>query len=207
MLFRAARLGDQITIKWATDEAVEIIASGDKTKNAPIVSDLCAAVSGALRRLLPSALLEETVFWDGQQLIFMQYQDLKTADIPIELVCRICRLLDPKNSMGQDWCLLAVKLNLYDKLLSRFAMLNATVPTESTTYVLLREWTNVSFPQPTVLDLIDGLDKIERQDVVTVVKRFLPVYKFLLGGPFDMSSPSSPYDKTLSSMSSSLLSR
>ena len=48
----------------------------------------------------------------------------------------ICQLLDPVDPMGKDWCLLAVKLGLVDKL----PKLDTSVNKASQTARLLDEW-------------------------------------------------------------------
>jgi death-associated protein kinase len=53
-------------------------------------------------------------------------------------VCQqqLCKLLDPADPMGKDWCLLAVQLGLADKV----SMLDAAGKSISRTANLLDEW-------------------------------------------------------------------
>jgi len=56
----------------------------------------------------------------------------------LSTVCRqqLCKLLDPPDPMGKDWCLLAVQLGLGDKV----SMLDAAGSSSSRTAKLLDEW-------------------------------------------------------------------
>ncbi|OQV18652.1 Death-associated protein kinase 1 [Hypsibius exemplaris] len=194
-------------VRWSNGEAIEITGGGDRdiATAATVLKDICSAVDSAIHTMLPSALLEYTVLINGQQVPFLQADELQMRNLPLPLVCRLCRMLDPKNCFGQDWCLLAVKLKLYDRLLPKLAI-NSASPVESTTHLLLKEWIAAA-PKATAQQLLLGLEEIERADVAGIVRKFLPVYEHVLGGALDLSSPASPSEKTLSSISSSLLSR
>jgi death-associated protein kinase len=66
---------------------------------------------------------------------------LSGDELPItalSTVCRqqLCRLLDPPDPMGKDWCLLAVQLDLAEKV----AVLDAAGSSCSRTALLLDEW-------------------------------------------------------------------
>jgi death-associated protein kinase len=56
----------------------------------------------------------------------------------LSTVCRqqLCRLLDPPDPLGKDWCLLAVQLGLTEKV----AVLDAAGSSSSRTATLLDEW-------------------------------------------------------------------
>lgn len=201
--FRGLKLRDSLIVSWnAQAESIEVCGKGEVS----VVKDVCSAVEAAVTSLLPGALLESTVYINGQQVPCFPTEDLKVHDLPLPLLGRLCRYLDPRNAFGQDWCLLAVKLGLYDRLMPK---LNGSSPSmESMTSLLLKEWTANPEMKPTVQNLLDGLEQIERPEVANVLRKFLPFYNFVLDGSLmEATSPSSPSDKTLSSMSSSVLSR
>ena len=202
-----------IAVRWTQSDAIEITMSEarDVATAATLLKDLFNSVESALHTILPSALLEHSALINGQPIPLVHTDELKVQSLPLPLISRLlCRHLDPKNCFGQDWCLLAVKLNLYDRLLPKLAG-NSTAPLPSTTHALLKEWL-FSAPNTTVPQLLRGLDEIERGDVADLVRKFLPVSENIFGlareGGGQASSPASPSDKALSSsMSSSLLSR
>lgn len=67
----------------------------------------------------------------------------------LSTVCRqqLCKLLDPPDPLGKDWCLLAVQLGLGDKI----AVLDTTGSSSSRTAKLLDEWAK---------DKISGIGKL-----------------------------------------------
>lgn len=212
MFYRGLIMKDAgVAVRWTSSDAIEISVTRNRDTSSSINSakDICRSVEASIKAILPGALLEFSAVVNSQPVPFLQSSDLRLQVLSLPLIARLCRLLDPKNCFGQDWCLLAVKLNLYDGLLLKLAE-NSTSPVESTTHLLLKEWMATN-PDTTVNSLLVALEDIERGDVAALLRKFLPVSDFCFGcaldGPAGAISPSTPSDQALSSISSSLLSR
>lgn len=100
-------------------------------------------------------------------------------DLPVSAlstVCRqqLCRLLDPPDPLGKDWCLLAVKLGLADKIATLDLDNNSSV---SRTARLLDEWAK---DRSTGIGMfIKGLRDLGREDACQILLRSAPLYRIV----------------------------
>ncbi|GLH12279.1 Calcium/calmodulin-dependent protein kinase type II alpha chain [Gryllus bimaculatus] len=94
----------------------------------------------------------------------------------LSTVCRqqLCRLLDPPDPLGKDWCLLAVKLGLDDKIATLDLENNLSM---SRTARLLDEWAK---DRTTGIGLlIKGLQDLGREDACQILLRSAPLYRIV----------------------------
>ncbi|KAK7866658.1 hypothetical protein R5R35_000274 [Gryllus longicercus] len=94
----------------------------------------------------------------------------------LSTVCRqqLCRLLDPPDPLGKDWCLLAVKLGLDDKIATLDLESNLSM---SRTARLLDEWAK---DRTTGIGLlIKGLQDLGREDACQILLRSAPLYRIV----------------------------
>ncbi|XP_073084846.1 death-associated protein kinase 1 isoform X1 [Manis javanica] len=107
--------------------------------------------------------------------------DIHASDLNLLTQRKLCRLLDPPDPMGKDWCLLAMNLGLPD-LVAKYNTNNG-VPKEflpSPVHALLREWT--SFPESTVGILMSKLRELGRRDAADFLLKASSVFKINLDG-------------------------
>ncbi|XP_029172203.1 death-associated protein kinase 1-like isoform X2 [Nylanderia fulva] len=83
---------------------------------------------------------------------------------------RLAQMLDPPDHHGRDWCLLAVRLGLGD----RVAQLDSTV--DSPTLRLL----NCAGAECTVGSLVQQLRALDREDAVHLLLTYTPIYVLLM---------------------------
>lgn len=102
------------------------------------------------------------------------------ADVPPLARRRLCRMLDPPDALGKDWCLLAMNLGL-SELVARLgggaagggAGAGGAAP--SPTAALLQEWSGR--PDSTVGVLMARLRELGRRDAADFLLRAAPVFK------------------------------
>uniref|UniRef100_A0A914VG62 Death domain-containing protein n=1 Tax=Plectus sambesii TaxID=2011161 RepID=A0A914VG62_9BILA len=108
--------------------------------------------------------------------------DLSVAQLQLPARCELAALLDPSDSMGRDWSILAVKLNLADQL----PEVDSTGQSLSRTDQLLAEWALQSPDNATVGNLCQVLTDLGRADAVDALYRTVPLYLF---APLDDAAP------------------
>ncbi len=109
--------------------------------------------------------------------------DLPVVQFPLVARRELACLLDPPDSMGRDWSILAVRLGLTDQLPD----VDSTGPSLSRTDQLLAEWALQDPQKATVGHLCDVLNELGRTDAVSVLFKTVPLYMF---APADDGSPS-----------------
>ncbi|KYN06301.1 Death-associated protein kinase 3, partial [Cyphomyrmex costatus] len=85
---------------------------------------------------------------------------------------RLAQMLDPPDYHGRDWCLLAVRLGLGD----RVAQLDSTEKVDSPTLRLL----NCAGTECTVGSLVQQLRALDREDAVHLLLTYTPIYVLLM---------------------------
>lgn len=80
-------------------------------------------------------------------------------DIPLKTRVELCRMLDPPDPFGRDWCLLALQLGVQEDVPSIDTSSDMGSPTDK----LLLAWDNKN--HETVVTLVDALTGIGRDDV------------------------------------------
>lgn len=93
------------------------------------------------------------------------------ADVPPLARRRLCRMLDPPDALGKDWCLLAMNLGLSELV----ARLGGNAGGPSPTAVLLQEWSGR--PDSTVGALMARLRELGRRDAADFLLKAAPVFK------------------------------
>lgn len=92
-----------------------------------------------------------------------------TSDLPIQTKVELSRLLDPPDSLGRDWCLLALQLLFTDEVPKIIKAEDGSSPTSR----LLAEWEKSL--QSNVVAVIDALRTIGREDAAsTLIKGLCP---------------------------------
>ncbi|XP_033608089.1 death-associated protein kinase dapk-1 isoform X3 [Cryptotermes secundus] len=114
----------------------------------------------------------------------------------LSTVCRqqLCRLLDPPDSLGKDWCLLAVQLGLAEKV----ALLDVAGSSRSRTAMLLDEWAKVKASG--IGMLIQKLKDLGRDDVAEILLRSAPLYR-IVPTPVQQDPPTNVSCKSCSTLS------
>ena len=107
----------------------------------------------------------------------------------------ICQLLDSTDSMGQDWHLLADRLELANKVSEKETGTDeVTRTTTSPTARILDEWEKNS--SSTIGELINRVDEMGREDVVKVLRAGCSTYRIITLEE-SMSLPVSENDNSL----------
>ncbi|KAG1714864.1 Death-associated protein kinase 1 [Nymphon striatum] len=88
---------------------------------------------------------------------------------------RLSAILDPTDAMGRDWCMLAVRLGMTDKL-PRLDTGNN--PSVSHTCRIINEWSKSS-SSCTIKSLINILEELSRNDAVKIILEGTPICKLL----------------------------
>ncbi|XP_075903367.1 death-associated protein kinase 1 isoform X2 [Nelusetta ayraudi] len=100
------------------------------------------------------------------------------ADVPPLARRRLCRMLDPQDALGKDWCLLAMNLGL-SELVARLGgsggVAGAAAGGPSPTAALLQEWSGRA--DSTVGVLMTRLRELGRRDAADFLLRAAPVFK------------------------------
>uniref|UniRef100_A0A673NM84 non-specific serine/threonine protein kinase n=1 Tax=Sinocyclocheilus rhinocerous TaxID=307959 RepID=A0A673NM84_9TELE len=108
---------------------------------------------------------------------------------------KLCRLLDPPDALGKDWCLLAMNLGLSELAAKYSSGTNGTPPADplslpSPTATLLQEWSQR--PVSTIGILLAKLRELGRRDAADFLLRAAPVFRVnleILGTPPEPYSP------------------
>ncbi|CAM4539311.1 unnamed protein product [Leuciscus chuanchicus] len=108
---------------------------------------------------------------------------------------KLCRLLDPPDALGKDWCLLAMNLGLSELAAKYSSGTNGTPPADplslvSPTATLLQEWSQR--PESTIGILLAKLRELGRRDAADFLLRAAPVFRVnleILGTPPEPYSP------------------
>uniref|UniRef100_A0A8C1B613 non-specific serine/threonine protein kinase n=1 Tax=Cyprinus carpio carpio TaxID=630221 RepID=A0A8C1B613_CYPCA len=108
---------------------------------------------------------------------------------------KLCRLLDPPDALGKDWCLLAMNLSLSELAAKYSSGTNGTPPADplslpSPTAMLLQEWSQR--PDSTIGILLAKLRELGRRDAADFLLRAAPVFRVnleILGTPPEPYSP------------------
>ena len=79
-------------------------------------------------------------------------------DVPLKTRVELCRMLDPPEVFGRDWCLLALQLGIQEEVPAIDMALDMSSPTDK----LLLAWERGS--NETVVSLVDALNGIGRED-------------------------------------------
>ncbi|XP_073716799.1 death-associated protein kinase 1 [Misgurnus anguillicaudatus] len=108
---------------------------------------------------------------------------------------KLCRLLDPPDALGKDWCLIAMNLGLSELAAKYSGGTNGTPPADpfslpSPTATLLQDWSQRS--DSTIGILVDKLRELGRRDAADFLLRAAPVFRVnmeILGTPPEPYSP------------------
>ncbi|XP_026067132.1 death-associated protein kinase 1-like [Carassius auratus] len=108
---------------------------------------------------------------------------------------KLCRLLDPPDALGKDWCLLAMNLGLSELAAKYSSGTNGTLPADplslpSPTATLLQEWSQR--PDSSIGILLAKLRELGRRDAADFLLRAAPVFRVnleVLGTPPEPYSP------------------
>ncbi|XP_073696330.1 death-associated protein kinase 1 [Garra rufa] len=108
---------------------------------------------------------------------------------------KLCRLLDPPDALGKDWCLLAMNLGLSELAAKYSSGTNGTPPADplslpSPTATLLQEWSQR--PDSSIGVLLAKLRELGRRDAADFLLRAAPVFRVnleILGTPPEPYSP------------------
>lgn len=115
-----------------------------------------------------------------QNPVIVLVSDLHASQLPL-LCCQcLCALLDPPESMGRDWCMLGVLLDMMEKL-SRLDP--GDNPAFSPTACILSEW--MKRPESTIGQLLKKLEELERTDAIDSLLSSLPMFK--ISPPIDQN--------------------
>uniref|UniRef100_A0A673TSA2 Death-associated protein kinase 1 n=1 Tax=Suricata suricatta TaxID=37032 RepID=A0A673TSA2_SURSU len=107
--------------------------------------------------------------------------DIHASDLNLLTQRKLCRLLDPPDPMGKDWCLLAMNLGLPD-LVAKYNTNNGA-PKEflpNPVDALLWEW--ASDPESTVSILMSKLRELGHRDAADFLLKVSSVFKINLDG-------------------------
>merc|ERR1711953_1154048 len=92
----------------------------------------------------------------------------------------LCQLLDPADPMGRDWCLLAVQLEMTDKvpkLDTGSSESPVLLKTSSQTARVLDEWERNA--SSTIGELIHRISEMGREDVVKILQAGCSIYRII----------------------------
>uniref|UniRef100_A0A667HQJ6 Death-associated protein kinase 1 n=1 Tax=Lynx canadensis TaxID=61383 RepID=A0A667HQJ6_LYNCA len=132
--------------------------------------------------------------------------DIHASDLNLLTRRKLCRLLDPPDPMGKDWCLLAMNLGLPD-LVAKYNTNNGASKEflPSPVHALLREW--ASYPESTVGVLMSKLRELGRRDAADFLLKASSVFKINLDGNGQEAYDSSCNSGTSYNSISSVVSR
>uniref|UniRef100_A0A8C6WPM1 non-specific serine/threonine protein kinase n=1 Tax=Neogobius melanostomus TaxID=47308 RepID=A0A8C6WPM1_9GOBI len=92
------------------------------------------------------------------------------SDVPLLARRKLCRMLDPPDALGKDWCLLAMNLGLTELVAK-----HRCCPAPSPTAALLQEWS--ARPDSTVGVFMSKLKELGRRDAADFLLKASPVFK------------------------------
>ncbi|KAK1792357.1 hypothetical protein P4O66_012316, partial [Electrophorus voltai] len=107
-------------------------------------------------------------------------RDVPASEIGYLARRKLCRLLDPPDALGKDWCLLAMNLGLSELAAKYSTGTNGTPPLDpfsvpSPTAALLQEWSQRS--DATVGVLVAKLRELGRRDAADFLLKAAPVFR------------------------------
>ncbi|XP_076853731.1 death-associated protein kinase 1 [Brachyhypopomus gauderio] len=119
--------------------------------------------------------------------------DVPAAEVGYLARRKLCRLLDPPDALGKDWCLLAMNLGLSELAAKYSTGTNGTPPPDpfsvpSPTAALLQEWSQRS--GATVGILVAKLRELGRRDAADFLLKAAPVFRV---NAESMGTPPEPY--------------
>lgn len=129
--------------------------------------------------------------------------DLPILHLSIHTRRQLSKFFDPPDSMGRDWCLLAVVLGL-EHLLPVLDTKNDIV--ESRTDRVLEEWAKVS-PQCTIGQLLAKFKELNRDDAIEMILQTGPSFKMVVYEDHSTDESQVPPPTTASTNTLSNLSR
>ncbi|XP_061836402.1 death-associated protein kinase 1 [Nerophis lumbriciformis] len=105
--------------------------------------------------------------------------DVHISDVSLLVRRKLCRMLDPPDALGKDWCLLAMNLGLTD-LVAKHSNgtpngASVSAPPPSPTAALLREWSGRAGSTVGVLML--KLRELGRRDAADFLLKASPVFR------------------------------
>ena len=101
--------------------------------------------------------------WKGGEITAKSAPYASIKDIPLQTRVQLCRMLDPPDPFGRDWCLLALQLGLQEEVPAIDNSSDMRSPTDK----LLTAWEHAS--NETIVSLVDALRGIGRDDVAIEV--------------------------------------
>ncbi|KAL6465553.1 hypothetical protein MHYP_G00256860 [Metynnis hypsauchen] len=120
------------------------------------------------------------------------------GDVPVAEVShlarrKLCRMLDPPDALGKDWCLLAMNLGLSELAAKYSTGTNGTPPADpfavpSPTAALLQEWSQRS--DSTIGVLVAKLRELGRRDAADFLLKAAPVFRVSVDS---LGTPPEPY--------------
>ncbi|KAI4871427.1 hypothetical protein NFI96_013053 [Prochilodus magdalenae] len=120
------------------------------------------------------------------------------GDVPVAEVShlarrKLCRMLDPPDALGKDWCLLAMNLGLSELAAKYSTGTNGTPPADpfsvpSPTTALLQEWSQRS--DATIGVLVAKLRELGRRDAADFLLKAAPVFRVSVDS---LGTPPEPY--------------
>lgn len=120
------------------------------------------------------------------------------GDVPVAEVGhlarrKLCRMLDPPDALGKDWCLLAMNLGLSELAAKYSTGTNGTPPADpfsvqSPTAALLQEWSQRS--DSTIGVLVAKLRELGRRDAADFLLKAAPVFRISVDA---LGTPPEPY--------------
>ncbi|GAB6027724.1 hypothetical protein CHUAL_001959 [Chamberlinius hualienensis] len=101
--------------------------------------------------------------------------DLHISSLSLLVRQKLCALLDPPESMGKDWCVLAIQLGMADKLPSLDASGDSVMKAPSCTDRMIQEWSKNQ--TSTIVSLLDKLKKLGRIDATDLILMTSPLHR------------------------------
>lgn len=109
--------------------------------------------------------------------------DIHISDVPLLARRKLCRMLDPPDALGKDWCLLAMNLGLTDLVAKHSNGTSNCTDLDpqqaalqpSPTAALLQEWSQHA--ESTVGVLMSKLRELGRRDVADFLLKASPVFR------------------------------
>ena len=101
--------------------------------------------------------------WEGAEITAKSAPYTSIRDIPLQTRVQLCRMLDPPDPFGRDWCLLALQLGLQDEV----PEIDMSPDFGSPTNKLLLVWERRC--NQNIVSLVDALQSIGRDDVAEEV--------------------------------------
>ncbi|XP_072520452.1 death-associated protein kinase 1 isoform X2 [Salminus brasiliensis] len=119
--------------------------------------------------------------------------DVSVAEVGHLARRKLCRMLDPPDALGKDWCLLAMNLGLSELAAKYSTGTNGTPPADpfsvpSPTAALFQEWSQRS--DSTIGVLVAKLRELGRRDAADFLLKAAPVFRVSVDS---LGTPPEPY--------------